>query len=72
VQQRREIWLSKQPHLPLQNLIFIDESATNMRMTRLRGRAKGGKRCMDKVPYNRGTTTSILGSLRMPSERSCD
>lgn len=65
MKQRREEWISKQPHLPLQQLVFIDESATNRRMTRLRGRAKGGKRCMDKAPYNRGSTTSILGSLRL-------
>ena len=46
-------------------LVFIDEAGSTVAMTRLRGRCPRGQRCRDAVPRNRGTVTTMIGSLRL-------
>ena len=46
-------------------LVFIDESGSNIAMTREYARALVGERAPDKVPRNRGTVTSMVGALSL-------
>lgn len=50
------------------NLVFIDESGINTDLTRMYGRAAGGERCNDKVPFNTPQNTTILSSIRYNGE----
>ena len=42
---------------------FIDEAGTHVAMTRDLGRVPRGERVVDHVPRNRGTVTTMIGSL---------
>lgn len=46
-------------------LVFIDESGSNISMTREYARSAVGERAHDKVPRNRGTVTSMVGALSL-------
>lgn len=45
-------------------LVFIDETSVNTKMTRLRGRAKRGKRLKASVPFGRWGTQTFIAGLR--------
>jgi len=47
----------------MRNLIFLDESGANLRMAPLYGRAKGGERVVDAVPFNRGHRITMLSAI---------
>lgn len=40
-------------------------------MTRLRGRAKGGRRLVDDMPYGHWCTTTMLSSIRFDGRMAC-
>ena len=44
--------------------MFIDETSVNTRMTRLRGRAKRGKRLKASAPFGRRGTQTFIAGLR--------
>jgi transposase len=44
-------------------LIFLDETGINTKMTRLRGRAPKGKRCIASVPHGHWMTTTFIAGL---------
>lgn len=46
-----------------ERLIFIDESGSNIAMTRTRAWAPRGERAVGVVPRNRGRVTTMLGAL---------
>jgi transposase len=56
--------------LDVERLIFLDESGVNLGMTRLYGRAEGGRRVEDSAPQNYGENISVLTavSLGAPAE----
>jgi hypothetical protein len=63
----------------MRDLIFLDESGANLRMAPLYGRAPGGKRVVDAVPFNRGNRLTMLSArgkvktcLRKESARTLD
>jgi len=45
-------------------LVFIDETGTNTKMTRLRGRAPKGKRLNASVPFGHWKTETFIAGLR--------
>jgi transposase len=47
-----------------QRLIFIDETGTTTKMTRLRGRARRGERSNSKAPFGRWGTQTFLAGLK--------
>jgi transposase len=49
-----------QPH----RLVFLDETATTTKMTRLRGRALRGKRLKARAPYGHWRTQTFIAALR--------
>ena len=46
-------------------MVFIDESGFTTNLTRRRGWAPRGQRCVGRVPYRRGQTTTCVGALRV-------
>ena len=45
--------------------MFIDESGAKTNMTRLYGRAFGGKRAVDTTPHGHWCTTTMISALRL-------
>lgn len=63
--QAREAWKATQLDLPVERLVFLDETATNTKMSRLYGRAKHGQRCKGFVPYGHWKTTTFIAGIRV-------
>lgn len=53
-----------QPALPVEHLVFIDETWAKDNMTRLYGRCRRGERLVGKVPLARWQTTTFIAALR--------
>ena len=49
----------------VRKLVFLDESGTNINMSRSYGRALGGARVVDKVPFSKPKSTTILSTMRL-------
>ena len=67
VAERRRVWLTErqsamrcEPH----RLVFIDETSVNTKLTRLRGRAKPGKRLEASAPFGKWGTQTFIAGLR--------
>lgn len=65
--QARRAWrvyrqpaLRKEPH----RLVFIDETATTTKMTRLRGRARRDQRLKARAPFGHWKTQTFIAALR--------
>ena len=65
MRRRREAWFDLQPDLDPGRLVFIDETGTNTKMARLRGRAPVGERCRAPIPHGHWKTTTFVGALRL-------
>ena len=65
-QARRRWRLNRQPRLREQphRLVFIDETATTTKMTRLRGRALRGERLKARAPFGHWKTQTLIAGLR--------
>src|SRR3954468_18942543 len=67
VRERRREWIEKrQPRMRLQpaRLVFIDETAVNTKMTRVRGRSRRGERLRAAAPFGRWGTQTFIAGLR--------
>jgi transposase len=51
--------------LDVERLLFLDESGVNLAMTRLYGRAEGGRRVEDSAPQNYGENISVLTAVSL-------
>jgi transposase len=58
--EHRQPWMKKRP----ERLIFIDETGTTTKMTRLRGRARLGQRLKIKAPFGHWGTQTFIAALR--------
>ena len=63
--EKREAWGGIIGEIPLEHLVFLDESGVNTNMSRRYARAFGGNRAVDAVPLNKGQSTTILSSVRL-------
>jgi len=56
----------RQPRMRLepQRLVFIDETSTNTKMTRLRGRSLRGQRLHASAPFGHWSTQTFIAGLR--------
>ena len=63
---RRRWRLNRQPRMREQThrLVFIDETATTTKMTRLRGRALHGQRLKGRAPFGHWKTQTFIAGLR--------
>lgn len=50
--------------MPVERLVFIDESGAKTNMTRTRGRAPRGVRVVDKVPHGHWQVTTMISAIR--------
>lgn len=67
VAERRREWINeRQPAMRREpgRLVFIDETSVNTKMTRLRGRARGGKRLKARAPFGKWGTQTFIAGLR--------
>ena len=63
----RDEWKQAQSSLDPSKLVFIDETGTNTKMARLRGRCKKGRRLIGYVPHGHWKTTTFVAGLRNDS-----
>lgn len=67
VAEKRRVWIEKrQPCMRRQpgRLVFIDETSLNTKMTRMRGRARRGRRLKASAPYGKWGTQTLIAGLR--------
>jgi transposase len=64
VQAARRKWIDSQPTLDVTKLVFLDETGASTNMTRTRGRAPKGERCVASVPHGHWKTTTFIAGLR--------
>lgn len=62
---KRIHWKELRPNLPIEHLVFLDESGVNLGMIRRYGRAVGGKRVVDHSPLTRPRGTTLLSAIRV-------
>ena len=65
VQKKRVEYWSKIREIPVENLIFMDESGVNLAMVRLYARALKGQRARGKKPQKRGRNVSLISALSL-------
>ncbi len=64
VAEARQKWKAEQPSLDVTRLVFIDETGTNTKMVRARGRCARGRRLIGKAPFGHWKTTTFVAGLR--------
>ena len=67
MRQAREAWKAeRQPKMRTEphRLVFIDETGTNTKMTRARGRCERDERLRSKAPFGHWKTQAFLAALR--------
>ena len=64
VAEARAAWRADQSSLDPAKLVFIDETGTSTAMTRLRGRARRGRRVIGRVPWGHWKTMTFVAGLR--------
>lgn len=65
VRERREIWHQSLADIPVENLVFLDESAASTAMARLYGRSPKGERLTGSAPAGHWLTVSMLSAVRV-------
>ena len=64
VAARRGQWQADQAGLPVEQLVFIDETGLTTNMVRRYGRAPQGQRLVDRTPHGHWKTTTFVSALR--------
>jgi transposase len=64
VQARRGQWQAEQASLPVERLVFLDETGLTTNMVRRYGRARQGQRVVDYTPHGHWKTTTFISALR--------
>ncbi len=64
-EQDRAHWRKQVSPLPAEQLVFVDESGSNIALTPLYGRAPKGQRATESVPRNRGKNMTLIASLSL-------
>jgi len=57
--------LSKIRRVPIDKLVFLDESGMNLSMSRSHAWVQRGEEFVDRVPMNWGTNLTLLGAIRL-------
>lgn len=65
VRLARQLWKEHQPEWPVGQLVFLDETGLNTKMTRGYGRALRSDRCICKVPHGHWHTNTFIAALRV-------
>ncbi len=67
IRRERHVWVTqRQPRMRLEphRLVFIDETSTTTKMTRLRGRSRSGERLHAAVPFGHWGSQTFIAGLR--------
>jgi transposase len=64
VTEARSAWRARQGRLDPRRLVFLDETWTNTKMARLRGRCRRGLRLKSALPHGHWKTTTFVAGLR--------
>lgn len=56
-------WWERMADVPVEDLVFLDETGTQITMTRTRGRAPAGTRLTERVPRNHGDNRTLLMAI---------
>lgn len=56
--------MAEQPSLDACRLVFLDETGSNITMTRRRARSRRGQPVYGAVPLNRGKNLTVVGAIR--------
>jgi transposase len=59
----RAVWREATGTIPPATLVFLDETSTQVTMTRTRGRARRGQRVVARVPRNHGHNVTCLTAI---------
>ena len=62
---KRKTFLRKIRRVPVEKLVFIDESGMNLSMSRTHAWVKRGAEFIDRVPMNWGKNLTLLGAIRL-------
>ncbi len=65
MQAARREWIENQASLDVKKLVFLDETGASTNMTRTRGRAPKGERCVASAPHGHWKTTTFIAGLRV-------
>ncbi len=65
MRKARQEWKRRQPEWKPSQLVFIDETGLNTKMTRGYGRALRSERCICKVPHGHWHTNTFIAALRL-------
>lgn len=55
--------MSEQPYMEADRYVFLDETGTNIAMTRRYGRSRRGRRVYGSVPHRRGKNLTVVGAI---------
>jgi transposase len=64
-EEERRQWREQTQELDASKFVFIDESGSNIALTRLYARAPKGKRARGSIPRNRGKNMTLISSLSL-------
>lgn len=65
MRQRRATWHAELKPIPLEKLVFLDESGAQTNMARLRGRCDKGQRLHVHQPHGHWKTTTMISAIRI-------
>lgn len=65
VAENRARWHERLASEPADRLVFVDESGANTKMTRLCGRAWGGRRLLGRIPHGNYQTSTLISGVRL-------
>lgn len=61
--EQRAAWHERLADVPAEDLVFLDETSTQITMTRSRGRAPRGVRLVEAVPRNHGDNLTLIMAI---------
>ena len=64
-EEERSQWREQAQELDASKFVFLDESGSNIALTRLYARAPKGKRAYGSIPRNRGKNMTLISSLSL-------
>jgi transposase len=64
-EEERSKWRDQAKELDARTFVFLDESGSNIALTRLYARAPKGKRARGSIPRNRGKNMTLISSLTL-------
>ena len=68
---RRQVWHDDLAEVPVDSLVFIDESGATTDMQRTRGRSPRGERCVGSGPAGRWKVATLIGAVRVDGPLAC-